>query len=310
MEVGARDMEHAVGGVEADVRAVDVVDVAVGVVVDAVRLLAAARLARVRPRLTRQIRMAEVDAVVDDRDGHAGAGDGAPGGRRIDVDVGHLVVALERRPAGVLEPPLQVVVGLLGWIAVEVELVVDLHRGDARIRPQRGHRIAQGRPDRLDHVRVDEIERPNELRARSETDAATHRLGRSGAVRDDEAVGVARRRGGHIGAQGAPRRRWSRHRQRGREQDGEGAERLASAMVRDGDGHGPLVRRDVWREGRRLRPARHPGRSGGIPDLVVTSDAQFASASTTLGQDRRAKLVEAGPHALGRIADRGSCVFS
>ena len=57
--------------VVAEVPAVDVVDVAVAVVVDAVGLLAAARLARVRPRPLGQVRMAEVDPVVDDRDDRA-----------------------------------------------------------------------------------------------------------------------------------------------------------------------------------------------------------------------------------------------
>ena len=57
--------------VVAEVPAVDVVDVAVAVVVDPVGLLAAARLARVRPRPRGEVRMAEVDAVVDDRDDRA-----------------------------------------------------------------------------------------------------------------------------------------------------------------------------------------------------------------------------------------------
>ena len=58
--------------VVAEVPAVDVVDVAVAVVVDAVGLLAVTALAGVRPGARGEVRMAEVDPVVDDRHDRAG----------------------------------------------------------------------------------------------------------------------------------------------------------------------------------------------------------------------------------------------
>ena len=75
--------------VVAEVPAVDVVDVAVAVVVDAVGLLAVAALARVRPRPRGEVRMAEVDPVVDDRHDRAGRpGRDAERLAAVDVDVG------------------------------------------------------------------------------------------------------------------------------------------------------------------------------------------------------------------------------
>ena len=115
--------------VVAEVPAVDVVDVAVAVVVDPVGLLAAARLARVRPRPRGQVRMAEVDPVVDDRHDRARrAGRDAQRLATVDVDVGR--AAGERRAlqdvlAGVVEAPQLAPGGLVGRIGLAVALVVD-----------------------------------------------------------------------------------------------------------------------------------------------------------------------------------------
>jgi hypothetical protein len=62
--------------VVAEVPAVHVVDVAVRIIVDLVVLLAAARLSGVDPRLAGEVRLAEVDPVVDHRNDDPGAGDG------------------------------------------------------------------------------------------------------------------------------------------------------------------------------------------------------------------------------------------
>src|SRR5215210_6115966 len=79
--------------VVAEVPTMHVVDIAVAVVVDAVGLPTAAGFTRVRPRPRREIRMREIDAVVDDRhDGRRIAGRDADRLAGVDVDVG--------RPAG------------------------------------------------------------------------------------------------------------------------------------------------------------------------------------------------------------------
>ena len=79
-----------------EVPAVDVVDAAVAVVVEAVRLAPAARLARVGPHVGGEVRMGRIDPGVDHGDGHLGrAGRDVPGLGRADG--GHVPLVGEQR---------------------------------------------------------------------------------------------------------------------------------------------------------------------------------------------------------------------
>ena len=132
--------------VVAEVPAVDVVDVAVAVVVDAVGLLAGARLARVRPGSRGEVGMAEVDAVVDDRDDDAGvAGRDPERLAAVDVDVGRAArpgLALVDVLAGVVEAPQLVPERLARRVGVAVTPMVDAHAQDVRV----GRRAAMVSP--------------------------------------------------------------------------------------------------------------------------------------------------------------------
>ena len=84
--------------VVAEVPAVDVVDVAVAVVVDAVGLATAARFAGVRPGAVGKVRVAEVDAVIDDRDDRRRvAGRDAERLAAVDVGIGRALGRRDRR---------------------------------------------------------------------------------------------------------------------------------------------------------------------------------------------------------------------
>ena len=100
----------------AEVPAVDVVDLPVRVVVEAVGLLAQAGFARVDPGPAGEVRVAEVDAVVDDRDDKARSPGRDPVRlERVDVGIGLAFgarEALEQALAGVMEPPQLLPVGL------------------------------------------------------------------------------------------------------------------------------------------------------------------------------------------------------
>ena len=85
-----------------EVPALVVVDQAVAVVVEAVGLAPAALLAGVAGELALKVLVGEVDAGVDDRDGHACADAALPRLGRVDVGVGGVVEAPERVPERVV----------------------------------------------------------------------------------------------------------------------------------------------------------------------------------------------------------------
>jgi hypothetical protein len=118
--------------VVAEVPAVDVVHQAVVVVVDTV----AGDLVRVGPGAILEIRMVEVDPVVDDRhdDGWLPMGD-AQGLEAIDVDVRDACLGLGAGQAlpGVVETPLAAEPGLGGDLIGELALIVRSDGQDPRI---------------------------------------------------------------------------------------------------------------------------------------------------------------------------------
>ena len=123
--------------VVAEVPAVDVVHIAVAVIVDAVGLLAASGLAGVGPRLGGEVRVVEVDAVVDHGDHDVRvAGRQVQGLESVDVGIGQAlgpVLAQEQLLARVVETPELVEVGLVGRIEVADVAMVDADPEDRGI---------------------------------------------------------------------------------------------------------------------------------------------------------------------------------
>ena len=218
--------------VVAEVPAMDVVDVAVGVVVDAVRLAAAARFAGVRPGTRREVGMAEVDAVVDDRDDRARAAGRDPERlASVDVDVGGAAGAgrpEEQVLAGVVEAPQLVPVRLVRRVGVAIAPVVDADpqhpRVLAELRTRRG-RLAGRRPehhgalarqvDQSGRAGIGDRRSASERRhARPEGDDEAVRVVHEGAIPGRPAgpeIGRPERRiGGHGAASRRPRRPTSR----------------------------------------------------------------------------------------------------
>ncbi len=150
-----------------EVPAAPVVDIAVAVVVDAVRAAARAVLALVDPDVLGEIGVRHVDARVDDRDGdvRASGGDG-PGLLGVDVRVGRARREVDLL-AGVVESPLLRegwVVGRVGGVEDEVRLCI----GDARVLLERADRPARVRRTHRDDRAVDlreALRRPSADRA-------------------------------------------------------------------------------------------------------------------------------------------------
>ena len=145
---------HGVVVVVREVPAVDVVDEAVGVIVDAV----AGDLARVRPGVGRQVGVRVVDAGVDDRDDHAGGtGEDVPRLDGVDVGVHRAGGAAPVSLAGVVHAPElaehRVVRGLVG-----VEDIVRLRVLDVGVGLEGRHRLHDGLVADLPVLGADEAE--------------------------------------------------------------------------------------------------------------------------------------------------------
>src|SRR3954471_23810271 len=123
--------------VVAEVPTVDVVDVAVGVVVDAVRLLPATALTGVRPGAFGKVRMAEIDSVIDDGDDRARCpGRDREGLRGIDVRV-HGAARMRQSLVDVLalvvEAPQLGPVLLTCRVGVDEPAMIDTHALDSAV---------------------------------------------------------------------------------------------------------------------------------------------------------------------------------
>jgi hypothetical protein len=126
-----------------EVPAARVVDEAVAVVVDAVRLAAAAGLARVVPDVRLQIGLAEVDARVDDGHLHVGGpGRLVPGRGRVDVGSHRAGGALDRL-ARVLHAPLGAEEGVVRD-RTRVDVGVRLGVEHARVALEAAHGVLDG----------------------------------------------------------------------------------------------------------------------------------------------------------------------
>ena len=193
--------------VVAEVPAVDVVDVAVAVVVLAIVGIRAG-FAGVGPRPIREVGMAEVDAVVDDRHDHVGVASFEPQGfEPIDVDVdgaGLDAFALDPLPA-VVEAPELTESGLVGDVVEQLALVVVGDGEDPRV-------VVQLAPSRRGRAALGDDDLGPAVGARADRgqpvfagDAGALRRRRVGPVADEDLVSRSRACGG--GAVGPRRRR-------------------------------------------------------------------------------------------------------
>ena len=186
-------MQHARTRVAilAGVPAVHIVDIAVAVVVEAVGLLAITRLAPVDPRLSGELRVREVHAVVHDRHDHARAGDAGPRGGDVDIDVRLREIGPDVPAARVLQRPLVGERRFERGVAVQEDLSVHLRGRDSWIRAQGRERRLDGATRRSEHLAIDQAEALDELPGDGAPDAATVRGRRPLAVADDEPGRVA-----------------------------------------------------------------------------------------------------------------------
>ena len=175
------------GVVVAEIPAVDVVDVAVGVVVDPV----AGGLAGVHPGPARQVGMREVDPVVDDRDHHVGtAGRDLPGLGDVHVDVLDPGEAPYRLPR-VVQGPLLSEQRLAGGAGEHMAPILTLDRCDLGPMFERGGGGGQRTqsPRRLDELGIREGDIGHKLQALGCADGPTL-VGRgTGPIRDEQPAG-------------------------------------------------------------------------------------------------------------------------
>ena len=135
MEVLVEVVDRVV--VVAEVPAVDVVDVAVEVIVDAIGLATAAQFAGVRPGAVSEVRVAEVDPVVDDRhDRGRVAGRDTERLPRVDVGIDRAAGvwdAAEQILTEVLEAPQLVPERFPGRVRIQEAAMVDANALDVRV---------------------------------------------------------------------------------------------------------------------------------------------------------------------------------
>ncbi len=177
---GRRDVPAAGVGVPA----VDVVDVPVAVVVDAV----AGRLGRVGPEV--EVGVVQVEPAVDDPDGDPVAGGARAAGEvvprlgRVDVGVGRAAAL-----AGVAEPPHLAEAAIAGHGGAERDLVVELRHLDAR---RAAHRVEHGLGGAVVVPGLGELDEPDVQRRDEQALGREALAGEPGRSRHGGNLGVGR----------------------------------------------------------------------------------------------------------------------